>query len=319
MRLPPARLLAASSMPRASSVLAALAAGPPAHVVLLPGLLCTPRLFAAVQRRIGSACDVIIPTTHTGSAASMEGMVSDMLAHLPARFAVAGFSMGGYAALEMVRQAPHRISGIACLSTQARADSEQTRARRAQHVAEAQRTGSLHHVLTDMLPKLLAPRQLPAGWEAYLTPATCPPHLFDTHAAFTTCVRMAHDVAPDGFALQQQRIMSRHDTRDALRKYATEAARAAAAAATTALPHEAHRILLLHGGADTLIPLASHSEMYKIAHHVSHHAPHAVPAPSDDSLLRVVLPGVGHMSALEAGDAVADAVARWLRLPGAVE
>lgn len=59
-------------------------------------------------------------------------MAERILADAPARFALAGLSMGGYLALEIMRQAPERVSRLALCDTSARADTpEQTAGREA--------------------------------------------------------------------------------------------------------------------------------------------------------------------------------------------
>ena len=48
---------------------------------------------------------------------SLEAMAESVIAHAPPRFAVAGHSMGGRVALEVVRRAPDRVTGLALLDT----------------------------------------------------------------------------------------------------------------------------------------------------------------------------------------------------------
>ena len=75
-------------------------------LVLLPGLLCDRRLFAPQLTALAAEREVLIPElTHDDSVA---GMAARALAAAPSRFALAGLSMGGYVALEVVRQAPER-------------------------------------------------------------------------------------------------------------------------------------------------------------------------------------------------------------------
>jgi pimeloyl-ACP methyl ester carboxylesterase len=46
-------------------------------------------------------------------------MAARVLAHAPPRFAVAGVSLGGYVALEVIRQAPERVQRVALFGTRA--------------------------------------------------------------------------------------------------------------------------------------------------------------------------------------------------------
>ena len=84
-------------------------------VVLIPGLVCD----AAVWRHAASAmrerADVRI--AHHGLLDSLGAMAEKILAENPGPIAIAGHSMGGRVALEILRRAPARVSGIALLDT----------------------------------------------------------------------------------------------------------------------------------------------------------------------------------------------------------
>ena len=63
---------------------------------------------------------------------SGSAIAARILRDAPPRFALAGLSMGGYIALEIVRQAPERVARLALLDTNARPDTpEQSERRRA--------------------------------------------------------------------------------------------------------------------------------------------------------------------------------------------
>ena len=104
-----------------------MAQAPP--VVLVPGLLTSPRLFAEqlpALWRLG-------PVTIAGIASddTMAAIAGRILAAAPGRFALVGLSMGGYIAFEVLRQAPERVDRLALLDTSARPDTpEQTRRHR---------------------------------------------------------------------------------------------------------------------------------------------------------------------------------------------
>jgi pimeloyl-ACP methyl ester carboxylesterase len=77
------------------------------------------------------------------------------------RFVLAGFSMGGYAALELARRAPERLAGLLLVDTRAEPDTDDARRGRAETAAKVRAAGP--QVLVDsMLPKLLTPRAPPA-------------------------------------------------------------------------------------------------------------------------------------------------------------
>lgn len=122
-------------------------------LVLVPGLLCTQELFAPQIAALASQADIRVAdhTRHT----SMAEIAAGILATAPARFALAGLSMGGYIAQEMMRQAPSRITRLALLDTNSRADRpEQTEQRRAL-MSLAEKEGSTAGVTEQLLPYLI--------------------------------------------------------------------------------------------------------------------------------------------------------------------
>jgi len=84
-------------------------------VILLPGLLCDRAVWASQQERLAGA-HVVLPSY--GRLASITAMAEHVLAQVPAgSFALAGHSMGGRVALEVVRLAPQRVERLALLDT----------------------------------------------------------------------------------------------------------------------------------------------------------------------------------------------------------
>ena len=70
-------------------------------------------------------------------------------------FALAGLSMGGYVALEIMRQRPARVTRLALLDTRARADVPEETARRRELMQLAQRGRNFAPVTKRMLPLML--------------------------------------------------------------------------------------------------------------------------------------------------------------------
>ena len=90
----------------------------PLPIVLVPGLLTSPRLFAEQLPALWRHGPVTIAsTTHHDTIAAL---ASRILADAPPRFALAGLSMGGSSCFELARQAPDRIERLALLDTTAR-------------------------------------------------------------------------------------------------------------------------------------------------------------------------------------------------------
>lgn len=94
----------------------------PLPTVLIPGLYATPRLFAAQLPALWRHGAVMV-ADHTRGATFAE-VAANVLAAAPPRFALAGLSMGGALALEVVRQAPERVERLALLSSFSTADTE---------------------------------------------------------------------------------------------------------------------------------------------------------------------------------------------------
>jgi pimeloyl-ACP methyl ester carboxylesterase len=85
------------------------------HLILVPGLMCDAAVWEHQARELGTRTTIEIP--NHGSIDSLGGMAEAILNRAPKRFAIAGHSMGGRAALEVFRKAPDRIAGIALLDT----------------------------------------------------------------------------------------------------------------------------------------------------------------------------------------------------------
>jgi pimeloyl-ACP methyl ester carboxylesterase len=106
-------------------------------LVLLPGLLCDARLWRDQAEGLSDVADVSIPDLTEGD--SMAALASRVLSDAPRRFALAGLSMGGYVALEIMRRAPERVTRLALIDTSARQDDEKRAAQRRMGLAMAER------------------------------------------------------------------------------------------------------------------------------------------------------------------------------------
>lgn len=93
-------------------------------LVLLPGTLCDSRLFRQTARRLRATARVIQPSLHgLERPAQVPDWTARLLARLPTHFALGGFSLGGLLAIEMLRQAPQRVTGLAMIASNAEAAS----------------------------------------------------------------------------------------------------------------------------------------------------------------------------------------------------
>jgi pimeloyl-ACP methyl ester carboxylesterase len=121
-------------------------------IVLVPGLLCSARLYAQQLPQLWRFGPVTI-ADHT-RADSMAEIAHDILAAAPHRFALVGLSMGGYISFEIMRQAPERVAKLALLDTMAQPDTPVASERRRAQMALA-REGRLGEVVDALIPRLL--------------------------------------------------------------------------------------------------------------------------------------------------------------------
>ncbi|MDJ0949546.1 MAG: alpha/beta fold hydrolase [Alphaproteobacteria bacterium] len=164
-------------------------------LVLLPGLLCDAALWRAQSEGLADAAEIRVADLTTQE--SMAAMAETALSLVPGRFCLAGLSMGGYVALEVMRRAPDRVAKLALLATSARADSDAQLRRRRDLVALAEK-GNFKGVTPRLLPLFLHPDRLA---DASLVGEVS---------------AMAKRVGPDAFLRQQKAIMDRPDSRPGL-------------------------------------------------------------------------------------------------------
>lgn len=124
-------------------------------LVLLPGLICDARLWRDVIAGLDQR-SMVADLTQDDSIAAMAART---LAAAPARFALAGLSMGGYVALEIMRQAPERVTHLALLDTSARPDDEARKETRRKGI-EMVEQGKFIGVSRGLLGSLVAPQHM---------------------------------------------------------------------------------------------------------------------------------------------------------------
>lgn len=166
-----------------------------APLLMLPGLLLDRRLFAPQIEALGGVAEITVGDL--SGHQEIGELAEALLARAPERFALAGLSMGGYVAFEILRRAPHRVTRLALLDTQAGADDEAATERRRGQIAAAQRDG-LEAVLDALLPAWVHPERRGE------------PELM------ALLREMARTIGRDGFVREMRTIMSRPDSRGML-------------------------------------------------------------------------------------------------------
>lgn len=167
-------------------------------LVLLPGMMCDARLFGPqIDALSGRRPLHLAPIV---AHDSVEALAAAVLAHAPPRFALAGLSMGGIVAMEVLRQAPARVERLALLDTNPRAETDEVRARRGPQIERAL-AGDLALVMRDeMKPN-------------YLADST------GRRAILDLCMAMALALGPEVFARQSRALAARPDQQATLRTF----------------------------------------------------------------------------------------------------
>lgn len=190
-------------------------------LALLPGLLCDAALWQPqVEALAGVAEPRVADLTRQDSIAAMAASV---LAAMPERFALAGLSMGGYVALEIMAQAPERVTRLALLDTRFQTDSAEDASRR-RGLIELAEKGQFKGVTPRLLPLFIHTGRL------------------DDAALTGTVTAMAERVGKDAFVRQQRAILGRRDHSGTL--------------VAIRVP-----TLVLCGRQDVLTPLADHQAL----------------------------------------------------------
>ena len=193
-------------------------------LVLLPGMMCDERLFASQINELSKRREVHFAkiTDHE----TISELASDVLNNAPPVFALAGLSMGGIVAMEIVSQAPERVERLALLDTNPLAELPDVLKRRGPQI-DAIKNGQLKEIIRDEMK---------------------PNYLFDgvrKTEILKLCMDMALDIGPDVFIRQSIALRDRVDQKNTLGSYKRPA-------------------LVLCGRHDVLCPLERHELMHTL-------------------------------------------------------
>ncbi|MGA2776846.1 MAG: alpha/beta fold hydrolase [Steroidobacteraceae bacterium] len=193
-------------------------------LLLLSGLICDETIWADIVARLDPLADTRVYSF--ADFDSIAAMANEVLRTAPERFALAGHSMGGRVALEIMRIQPERVERLALLNTGARAaqDPESEVRRRLVAIARAQGMAAL------------APHWLPPMMGA---------NRARIDAVTPRLARMVERSTAQSFAAQVTALLERPD-------------------ALAVLPTIRVPTLLLSGAEDNWSPLAQHAEMHRL-------------------------------------------------------
>lgn len=195
-------------------------------LVFLPGMMCDARLFGPQIAELSSEFSLMVSPVTRGER--IEEIASGLLDELPNRFALAGLSMGGIVAMELLRRAPDRITRLALLDTTPLAETPQAATAREPQIVKV-RAGRLGQVIReDMLPNYLGPGPY-------------------RNEISELVLDMADALGPDVFVRQSRALQRRRDQQGTLRKCKVPT-------------------LVLCGEHDALCPVKRHTFMAELIH-----------------------------------------------------
>lgn len=199
-------------------------------LVLLPGMMCDGRLYGPQIAAFGMRALQLAPMT---GADSIQALAAEILCHAPPRFALAGLSMGGIVAMEVISQAPDRVTRLALLDTNPRAELPQVQARREPQIASVSANGLATVIRDEMKPHYLTDGQ-------------------NRTAILDLCMDMALSLGSQVFADQSRALKNRADQQEALRRVQVPT-------------------LVLCGRDDVLCPVERHELIHRLIPHSTLH------------------------------------------------
>lgn len=166
-------------------------------LVFLPGMMCDARLYEPQITEFSRERAVMVAPISLGER--IESIAEAILDQLPRRFALAGLSMGGIVAMEVLRRVPERVARICLMDTDPLAEPPQIAALREPWIAQA-RAGRLGEVMREALrPSFLAPGP-------------------QRMAILEKMYAMAEELGPELFIRQSRALQRRPDQQGTLRK-----------------------------------------------------------------------------------------------------
>ncbi len=237
-------------------------------LLLFPGLLCDARLWRDQVEALSDSITCIVADCTQDD--SLDAMARRALSAMPARFAVAGLSMGGYAAMALMRLAPERVTALCLMDTSARPDTPEQARRRRGMMALVARGHRFKGVTPRLLPMLLHPDRL------------------DDQAMCDEVMAMADRVGQAAYLRQQAAIVARPDSRPDLARVAVPTLVAVGAGDQLTPPELAGEIAGLIPGADLrivegaghLLPMEQPDETIKLMRRWFDATPSAVRRPT---------------------------------------
>ena len=196
-------------------------------LVFLPGMMCDARLFGPQIAELSADTAVTVAPITMGDR--MEETASALLDQLPKRFALAGLSMGGMVAMEILRRAPDRVTRLALIATNPLAETPVVAANREEDIVKV-RADRLEEVMRAKFPV-----------ETF-APGPYRPQIIEM------VLDMADTLGRDVFIRQSRALQRRKDQQATLSKCRVP-------------------VLVLCGAHDLICPVKRHEAMAELAPH----------------------------------------------------
>lgn len=192
-------------------------------LVFLPGMMCDARVFGPQLAALSPHYTLTVAPITGGDR--VEEIASRLLDTLPRKFALAGLSMGGIVAMEILRRAPDRLTRIALMDTNALAETPQSAANYEPIIIKV-RSGRLTEAVQEFLP---------------------PDHISSKYRAevMALVTDMAENLGSETIIRQVRALQRRRDQQSTLRRCKMPA-------------------LVLCGAEDGLTPIKRHSFMAEL-------------------------------------------------------
>ena len=197
-------------------------------LILIPGMMCDERLFS---EQIAHFSDYRIEVPDISGFDTMPELAEDILKTAPPSFCLAGLSMGGIVAMEIVAQAAARVERLCLMDTNPLAELQTVKNRRLPQMQKV-RDGKLEKVMREEMK---------------------PNYLFDKNntSLLDLCLDMALALDAQCFLKQSLALMRREDQSATLACYKSPC-------------------LILHGEADSLCPASRHQLMHSLMPHADY-------------------------------------------------
>ncbi|NGP45688.1 alpha/beta fold hydrolase [Bacillaceae bacterium SIJ1] len=197
-------------------------------LILLPGTLCDERLWAHQTESLADIANVTIGDVTKDD--SVKEMAQTILKQAPEHFALAGLSLGGIVAMEVVHQAPERVTKLALLNANPYGPKpEQKQA-------------------WDQWLRMVEEGRFSEITENHLLPQLIHPERQSNPQLTSTIMDMAEQIGPEAYVRQLRAVATRTDARERLRQIKCPT-------------------LLLVGRDDPVCPVQLHEEMAELIPH----------------------------------------------------